>query len=906
MSGKSQATASKLANQLPSNQNAVNVPVLPCAASRDPQLKVKVFARVKGKKLPVAGNVTASALNQASLAADGLADFSYVLPGTYAVAADAILAPHVDDYYTTGQVQQVTLAKGDNKTLNVEVRPRNVITPKIALEYKVVLFEPNLAQHETDIHDPPASELKPQPTRIEVSLQCSESDPAYTGGGTIVAPHCAIFLDEACQLPLAARKLTNAELTAGSAMKLYLRGTARGRFTLTLTLDPDPDRRVNVEPPANENMGVVAPQLIVYEHATVVAVNAATYPLTGYCADLERNDLIPAQVLLSDVDKVRSGRLLHEQSRKHHGRAKAVLRLTAAEWPDGTDDYQIVLMCTGSALGAYDAENDGKKQSLPLKTKVSDLKAKDMELWIEGVSTSAEVRDIRLSVGMDRASGGLAKSPKTNADWTRFTVVKIDSVKLLYTEPAAGQPKPWNAAKKTWYINYQNGDAGRTVTIRAKLSKPIEGVRLHFMLSPNEYNLQEKNWGINLPALWPWGGVAADVKHKDKLNGTDLLHKFVDTDADGQADCDTLVLSRFGGDQFVPGAYISQDPHLAAYVHGHAALAVRKPKLASDPIKVWRKFAYQKIKVKGLAKYPSTGTAENVYGRVRAMMLKIPSAYVEQATVEAWPMASILPEYMFKVGGSETKMKLNIGDANQGQYFALVPPDTEHPIKVPIITCDFNWGEEGPSGIVSNFEADASTFPRNVTTTMHACDPPVQGGILLQAGNWIAGEVNGAGPWLNIRQGPLLPGDVDINPRRVSINAVRVKLPAGVGAITAATRVTITGLQINGADGHFLGGYAINPAFRMIVAVYDAADPGDYQNTVVHELGHAFFQTGGVAPAAGIPPNPGYVLNPTGPHCNHDTDKCVMFTSGPIAGSLNKYCPACHPYMLVQDMSTIS
>jgi hypothetical protein len=356
----------------------------------------------------------------------------------------------------------------------------------------------------------------------------------------------------------------------------------------------------------------------------------------------------------------------------------------------------------------------------------------------------------------------------------------------------------------------------------------------------------------------------------------------------------------------VPAVYISQDPHLAAYVHGHADLADRKPKLASDPIKVWRRFAYQKIKVKGMPAYPSTDVAENVYGRVRAKMLKRDSAYVDKATAKGWPKASILPEYMFKVNGSKTKKKLNISDANQDQYYALAQGDTEHPISVPVVTCDFNWAEEGASGIVADFNRLASAFPLDVNTTMHACDPPVQGGTLLAAGDWVAAESDGAGGWLNVRNGALQNGDVDINPLRDRITKVRVNLPAGAGAVTAATRVWISNLQINGADNHYLGGYAINPAFPMIVAVFDPSDTADYQNTVVHELGHAFFQTGGVAPAAGIPVNPNYILNPTGPHCTYQVNKCVMFTSGPIAGSLNRYCPDCHPYMLVQDMTQVA
>lgn len=782
----------------------------------------------------------------------------------------------------------------------------NIVTPRIRLEYVVVLFDPDLAQYETDVHDPPASQLRPSPTRIEVSLECSETDPPYTGGGQLDAGTCSVFLDEACAQPLGGRKLTNAELSGSSPMKLYLRGATRGAFQVKLTLDPSADARVRVEPPATEPMSVVAPELLVHEHTTPVSVAAGTYALEGHCADLESPALIPDQTLISTARKVNVGRVLHVQSGKSHDRARALVRLTAGEWPAAADEYVIHVKSTGSDLRAYDAAKDGHKKALPLRLTVRDLKAAEQELWLEGAAASAVIRGARLSLSLDRPSGGLSKSAKEHADWARFTVVKIESVKLHYDDPAAGNPKPWNSAKHEWYINYQPGDVGRTVKIRAKLSRKIEGVKLHFMLVPDRNNLKKKNWGIDLPASWSWGSLDDDVKHKDKVNATDLLHRSEDTDAEGVADCE-LVLSRFGGDQFVAAAYIAQDPHLAAYVDGHKDLSKRKPRLCSHPIKVWRKFAYQKIKVKGLPTYPSTDKAEGMYGRVRARMVKQPSVYVDLATVQGWPKKSVLPEYMFKVGGSRTKLKLNVSDANQDQFFALVTADTEHPIKIPIITCDHNWAEERESALVSGFQLGPGDFPRAVRTNLHVCNPPVQGGTLLASGKWRAAEPDGAGGWTNMREAPLAATDLDIDPDRTSIKEVQVKLPAAIGGIGPDTRIWIEDLKVNGALNHYLGGYDINAACpQTIVALFDPAEKADYQNTVAHEVGHAFFQTTNIPPAMGIPPNPNYIRDPTGGHCTYHTNLCVMFTSGPIAGSLFRYCPDCHPYLLVQDMSSIS
>lgn len=923
MGGKNRAAANNLAIQLPVNNNPVNNAVLPCRENRDPQLRVKVWGKRKSqKKQYVQATVNASALTQASVAGTGLADFSYVNVGTYdvRVAPGAVLLPDNDLFYSEGNTQQVTLNKGDKTTLEIEVKPRNIVTPKIEAEYKVVIFDRGMVAHQSGANEPIGDYLPPDPTYVEVWAECSEDAPDYTGDGTFTAPNCDIFLDAQCQTPLAGRKLTNAELKASPHTKLYLRGTARGLFTATLTLDPEPDPRFDIKGPATEAMGVVQLQLEIYEHSTPVNVAANTYALTGYCTDLQNANLIPDQVLLSDNDKVTRGRLLHKQKDKNNGRAKAVLKVTAGEWPGGTDPYQIVLESKpASDLRAYDAEKDGSRIPLPFKTTAATLKLADKTLWIEGAKDSEALRAARLTVGLDRAAGGLAKTAKNNADWGRFTVANIESVKLDYTPPAAGNPKPWNASKKRWYINYQAGDPGRTVRIRAKLSKPLAGIAIYFMLSPDKDNLQEKNWGIDLPVTWPWGGVAADVKQKDKVNATDLLHMTQNTDAQGQADCD-LVLSRIGGDVFWPAAYIRQDPHLAAYVDGHVELSKRKPKLADDPIKVWRKFAYIKVKVEG-RNYPSTRTAEEVYGRVRAEMFKRPSRSLTKAQVQAMARPCLLPEYMFRVGGG-TQLRLNVSDANQSQFFGGLPVDGEHPITIPMVTCDFNWANERASAVVVGLDdLVASTFPINVLTDVHVCDPPVQGGPLLASGDWVAAEWDaaanaGQGAWVNVRNGQLAQGDVDIDRRRDDINKVRIRFPAGAGAILADTYIWITNFAVNGAPDHYLGGYNINPAApQTIVAVYDPADAADYQNTVGHEIGHAFFQTGdpqprngraASSPAGGIPANPSYLWTPTGHHCNYDTNKCLMFTSGPIVGSLNRYCPNCHPLMLVQNMTAIS
>ncbi len=290
MSGKSKQSAENVSAQLPSNNAPVNQSVLPC--QQKARLKVQVFGMAGRNRQAVKASVSACGATKES--AGGLADFAQLDAGTHRVSVTAISAPDDQEFYAPpGQEVDVTLAAGDVKTIEVEVKPRNKITPKLKVEYKVVLFDRDLAQHQTTAGEPADKLLRPDPTAVEVSLTTSEQDPAYAGEGTLDAPHCDVFLDPACTQQLN-RKLTNAELTARRGTMVYLRGTTRGLFTLTLTLDADANPGIKIEQPATESMGVVELQLEVYQHATPVAVAATTYPLVNRCADLENPNLIPA------------------------------------------------------------------------------------------------------------------------------------------------------------------------------------------------------------------------------------------------------------------------------------------------------------------------------------------------------------------------------------------------------------------------------------------------------------------------------------------------------------------------------------------------------------------------------------------------------------------------------------
>ena len=159
-------------------------------------------------------------------------------------------------------------------------------------------------------------------------------------------------------------------------------------------------------------------------------------------------------------------------------------------------------------------------------------------------------------------------------------------------------------------------------------------------------------------------------------------------------------------------------------------------------------------------------------------------------------------------------------------------------------------------------------------------------------------STKGAGGFNNVRNGSLTAADVSISAGRGSLYDVTVALPAGVGPTTADTWIGIQNLVIQGADGPYLGEY--DSSTQRILAVFDPAKPGLFAYAVSHELGHAFFQVAQTVPA-GVPAHPHQYVS-MGSHCSHNTDKCLMYQSAPIVGSLERFCDVCHPYVLVQDM----
>jgi hypothetical protein len=905
----------------------------------------------------------------------GFAYFDPLDENSYEAEIAGELPDSHKDTHVLPETAKVTAAvkAGEIKLVKFRLDKINIVTPKVEEEYKVALLDPGLATHQAG--EPDTDRIYADPTYIEVSV--TETNRAQHPFKTTAKLKCVpanveVFLDEKCAHRLT-EDLKAQEIADGKKLKLWLRGKTAGKFKVSVELADTGDRCIRPAKDVPElEMGVVEVVMEVHQHK-ISAIDALppidpdVDPIDTYYTNLKQT-VLPAQEALTPEQKVKSGRLLHEQRDGNHGRAKLLIKkLVADQWPAGTDDYQLLINETNAsgAVELYDAEFDGAAVSLPGgPLKVSDLKAADKELWAQGKTACTKSRGVRLDLTLDRAAGGLAKQPKRNGDWARFTVVKINEVKLDYT-PVAGQANAWDATDKRYFINFKPDPDGRKITIGAQLSAEIQDVVVHFMLVEHKHNRKTANWGVDLPdgtrvlnastvqdnagtpqvfaanePKWTWKDVAADVKHLDKEDRKKLLHVSEKTDAKGYAKKE-VRLSRFGGDQFYLAAYIEQDPHLAKYIDGDTDPGNRKPPMMAEAIKVWRKFWYKEVKVAGLLVH-GFGNAADTYQDVKAVM--VPGTLVEMPRVDANAINPpvIYPKHMvsYYIDSGTNRYRNNyagdvgdalvVGDANRSRFFALAAAEADKPVMYAMLNAQALWvaggtvnGVPATDGPATHTWASTDDYQNSrvkIRFTQQLLDPPLQGGTLLHRGRWEAedwvphplptagtatppsgpNKPAGAPPgdWGNARSGDVKSGDIALDPNRSDPREVRVLQPADVVVGPHGARIRITSLHVRCA-ANFLGtSYADG-----IVNAFTLNDVQDFINTINHESGHSFQQVTATRPG-NVPAHPLKYAN-QGNHCAYQSRSCVMYESGPIAGSLNRYCPVCHPYLLVADMSDV-
>lgn len=909
MTGKSKQAAVAV-NQQSANGGgqAVNSPTVPCKVQPDPMLLVKVFCTGDGKKKSIHASVSANALRKASTAKTGLADFGKVTPGTYSIKVDSILPADDKDYFAPDtSTETVTLAAGDKRTVELVVKKKNIVTPKLELEYKVILLDRNLAQHQ----DPAETKkIYADVTYVEVSISETNDAFPYVGGAKLTGVNVDIFLDDKCEdKDKLIGDLTNAQLPVDKKLKLYLKGKTAGKFPLKLELIDPADPRIRIEDAVEEEMGVVELKMKLHQQdipkITALRVNPDVAAVATYHTELKKLEM-PDQIEISDEDRVKKGRLLHVQKNLDASRARLLIeKYTADHWPAGTDHYEIVLKTTDTS-GGIEIHNKEWKKSLnkEVKFKVADLKKKDHEFWVQGKAATEKLADVRLDMGLHRSAGGLAHTVKRNGDWCRFTVVQIKEVKLDYTTPA-NSAAAWDSAQKRFYINFQADTVGRTVSLAAKLNTKIKDVVIHFMLAPDKNNLKKANWGVDLPGTWGWASIDPSLKHRDKTARTagapaEYLHLSAITDAEGSAKVD-LTLSRFGGDIFHLAAYIEQDPHLAKFVKGNSDLEKKKPTLADDSITVWRKFWYQITKPAGLAP-PNPDKMITAYKEIKTEVVLDQTLDFDPGNS---PARTFYPKYMLEVGSNSTDLVANIGSENKHTLSNKLVTKMDQPVKrhlmVCVYQCDLKPTKTGTSEAITE-DPNGAWIDIDIHQTMYVLDPPLDGGTITTSVYWYRDSDATV-------QNAIAPANVRVPNPRSSPGHIQVQAPAIVPAPTATDNVYIVA-ECKTAK-HFLGE---SFGVRHTLAVFDKDDVPDYNDTVTHEFGHSFNQT----PRLGAQPgNPAIPSHPTqadagqGNHCrvnkggsgNKTKFTCVMYDSGPMKWGIHKYCKTCSPYLLVEDFN---
>ncbi|MCM8534118.1 MAG: hypothetical protein NE330_23350 [Lentisphaeraceae bacterium] len=764
------------------------------------------------------------------------------------------------------------------------------VRPTVEAEYKVIALDKELSKHQPDEEDKITVDL----VYIQVSLKHSENSEVYDKGAKIVTDESAIELyeDKELKKKLDLQKEISADKLT-SPMKLYVKPLKEGKVDIELkpiASDNQRFRLVEDDKIKKKSLTIFKFNLKVFQQ-DASSLNGLTcnpdQDESTYHSDLE-SLVLPDQIVLTDEDKIKKGRLLHLQDDENFGRAKIELPKLPSTWPDNCQDYEIVLNKPESSRSGdftlWDSEFKGKKVNLPYKVKAKDLLKKEKVVWFEGSAETSKSCELRLNMALDRPEGGLAKKVKNHLDWANFTVVKINEVKFEYV--ATSGPNPWDENSGKLSINLY----GRKIKIKAKLSQKIKDIPVHIMLAEHKDNRKQANWGVDMPSDWAWKDVKADIKYLDKTARTDLLHVSNKTNIDGEVECE-VTLSQCGGDKFSPAAYISQDPHLAKYIPAKSSLAKLKPVLSAKEITVWRKVFMQITKDKDFA-IPSRAVSIGAYEKVKTTLEEAGSVDFVKATA---PANTYAKKWLYEPGAADTDVAV-IGTHNQAEYFKLFNADKNKP-KCHVVVCEKQWDEAAPDRftfLVDGFSDSTKRVSKEIKLRLDAkrgfISPYYDGATAYISGSW----KKSGGSWTNFTADPVI-----VEQNRSSVSHVKVVLPANAGIPTSLKPIKVK-LKIKQMSGPWLGDASTSP---NILAVYDN-DDDDFNDTISHEIGHLLKQVY-KSSDTGIAAH-GEQYNKNGSHCKHDypAKPCVMYEAGPMAGAIHKYCEKCHPYLNIQNMKS--
>jgi hypothetical protein len=564
----------------------------------------------------------------------------------------------------------------------------------------------------------------------------------------------------------------------------------------------------------------------------------------------------------------------------------------------------------------FTAEEAGDEKSLRFEIPLSELKSAEKTIWVEGAAACDRWRDSRLSAGFDRPDGGLAKTSKMDGNWAAFNIVEISEVKIDYT-PEPSKPKIWDKDTGRFYINFKADPDGRKVTIGAKLSKELKGCPLYLMLAPHQDNFKADT------SAGP--GAATVEQHRDDRKK--LLHLSKETDEKGYAKVEVQT-SRFGGDKFLPAAYLLQDPHLARFVQEQADLSKQKPVVAAKVMTVWRKLYCQVTALDGMT-IPSLGVAQTTFENVFIDFEEDVDARV-LVTEAAAPAGSIVDGAV--ISSAHPAKTLIVGDHNVAPFKAKFR-NNKNPTAHVIFCHEQLDANSGPYDVSWELvEADCllsgSIYSLNVPR-----DWTGNGSALFFSKNLKSGANSIARcKWKCVedvsKKGDIPQSQVTFAADRESVT---IPFPATASALLAAGRTIELKLQIAYAEGWFNGWCTSGDRHNVIKTV--GRPEAGMCCTIVLECGHAINQSPQVSdpfPGVKAPPNKRYYTNDRGhlgPHCADGIDEayynnpanrmdtahasglctCIMYGGGSDVRNANaKWCARCRPYVLGVSIAQVT
>lgn len=461
-------------------------------------------------------------------------------------------------------------------------------------------------------------------------------------------------------------------------------------------------------------------------------------------------------------------------------------------------------------------------------------------------------------------------------EWKLVELVEVVEHKGKQTTQAPAARKQYINLGKDIDDKKARPEYGEYVALKARIewtggdkSRSLAGKPVYFYVKPGGKNKKD-----------------LDAVHRAGIGARGDDKKQLSADAKGWTDVIHCYLSKHGGEEF---EFFATDS--AGYKGG----------LGAGAYTVWRKLWFQMTHADDFA-VPDPAASVAAYQRVFVELEKAESHKFKKADA---PAHTYYPEYMVKAKAGDKEVAL-IGAHNKDHFRGLFKAEADKPLKAHLVVCEYQWDPEGATDKVT---INLKKNPSGPIAMSRSIVKPALDGDLVITGTWSTTS----GP---AASGDLTEDNIVIEKARTKTTHVKVRLPADAPVPTAAKPIRVE-LVLNGAAG-YLG----ESSSFQIIAVYDATDEPDYNDTVTHEIGHSVNQTpehGGQPKGMANHPKQYIKHGGIGPHCSEgagthptakDEDgnaeftsgKCVMFHSGSNK-CIHRYCDICEPYLRLQDMS---